>query len=215
MKSSIKTFLLAAALMASVTLTACGAKEEAPADNNAAQTETTENTTTENKAEEAPAEAPAETAQAANQMQFLTPEEVKNNLEANNAEYVFLDVRKAEDYAKGHVDGLASADLDGVKDIINDNNGDMAKAKAADQAAMDQAIANIKAAVKEQTGSEEVTPDKTYVLMCYSGKSYAQAGTDILINELGIPADKVKAAEGGMKAWEKAGQEYTDKVVAQ
>ena len=41
---------------------------------------------------------------------------------------------------------------------------------------------------------------KTLVLVCYSGASYAQAGTNIL-SEMGADMDSVKTLEGGMKAW--------------
>ncbi|MDY6065584.1 MAG: rhodanese-like domain-containing protein [Finegoldia sp.] len=214
MKNSVKTLLIAAALMGSVTLTACGGNQEtAPAENNQAQTETAPAENNQAQTETAPADATAE-AQGNNEMSYMTPQEVKDSLDKKD-EFIFLDVRKAEDYGKGHVDGFSSADLDGVKDLVKDQKGDMAKIKEADAAAFDQAVANIKAAVKEQTGAEELPTDKTYVLMCYSGKSYAQAGTDFLINELKVPADKIKTSEGGMKAWEAAGQEFTDKVVAQ
>lgn len=38
-----------------------------------------------------------------------------------------------------------------------------------------------------------------YYLVCYSGKSYAQAATDVLIDELGISSEKIYTVEGGMK----------------
>ena len=38
------------------------------------------------------------------------------------------------------------------------------------------------------------------VLICYSGKTYAQAGTNVL-SVIGANMDNVLTLEGGMKAW--------------
>ena len=37
--------------------------------------------------------------------------------------------------------------------------------------------------------------------MCYSGAGYAQVGTDLLINEMGVNPENIYTVEGGMKAW--------------
>lgn len=38
------------------------------------------------------------------------------------------------------------------------------------------------------------------MLICYSGKTYAQAGTNVL-SVIGANMDNVLTLEGGMKAW--------------
>lgn len=113
-------------------------------------------------------------------MQQLAPADAEANLD--NADYVFVDLRKAEDYAAGHVPGAISADQDAAV------NGDYAAG-----------VDTMSAAMKDATGSEN-GGDKKIVLICYSGKKYAQAGTDVL-NALGANMDNVYTLEGGMKAW--------------
>lgn len=77
---------LAAALMAMLLLSACAA--QAPA-------------------ADASAEAPAETG-----TQYITKEDLKAAMDAGEAGYVLLDVRKAADYAASHIQGAYSADVD-------------------------------------------------------------------------------------------------------
>ena len=60
----------------------------------------------------------------------------------------------------------------------------------------------------EALGTDAPSSDKKYVLLCYSGKSYAQAGTDVLVDELGVDAGSIYTLEGGMEAWNNAGDEY-------
>lgn len=113
-------------------------------------------------------------------MSYKTVDELKADLD--NEDVVVVDVRKAEDFAAGHIKGAVSADMDA--------------AKAGDAAAGE---ANMKAALKEATGDEKGA-GKELVLVCYSGKSYAQAGTNVL-NTIGADMDKVKTLEGGIQAW--------------
>ena len=60
-------------------------------------------------------------------------------------------------------------------------------------------VDTMKAALKDATGSESGA-DKKLVLICYSGKTYAQAGTNVL-SVIGANMDNVFTLEGGMKAW--------------
>lgn len=113
-------------------------------------------------------------------MSYMTPDELRGQLDSEDV--VVVDVRKAADYATSHIKGAISADMDAAK------NGDT-----------DTATATMKAALEEATGSE-TGAGKTLVLVCYSGASYAQAGTNIL-SEMGADMDSVKTLEGGMKAW--------------
>ena len=113
-------------------------------------------------------------------MSYTTVDELKAELDSDDV--VVVDVRKAADYEAGHIKGAVSADMDA--------------AKAGDT---DTGTANMKAALEEATSSE--TGDgKQLVLVCYSGKSYAQAGTNIL-DSMGADMTKVTTLEGGMEAW--------------
>jgi len=114
-------------------------------------------------------------------MKYMTPEEVSNIL--GNADYTILDVRKAEDYKTSHIPGAVSADMDAAV------NGDTEAGKAT----MADATKGL---------------DTNVVLVCYSGKKYAQASTNAL-SANGYNMDKVFTLEGGFKAWTEA---YADNV---
>lgn len=116
-------------------------------------------------------------------MQYMTPEDALTHLGEEG--YVFLDVRKAEDYAASHIPGAVGADMDAAKE------GDFQAGVATMQ---------------------ETTKDlnETLVLICYSGKRYAQATTNVL-SALGYDMSKVYTLEGGFKAWSAA---YPDEIEA-
>lgn len=107
-------------------------------------------------------------------MEYITVEDFQKDLE--NDKYLILDLRKAEDYKKGHIPGAISADLDVVV-----SGNDIEKGNEV---------------VKKATEGN----DKEIVLVCYSGKKYAQAGTNAL-KALEADMSKVRTLEGGMKAW--------------
>lgn len=130
--------------------------------------------------------------EAANPMQYIGAEALKEAIDEGSDEYVILDVRKVEDFDTSHIVGAYDADQDAAKEG-DDESG----------------IANLKTALNSATGSEEGKDGEKYALVCYSGKSYAQKATDLMV-EMGIPADSIYTLEGGMKAWEEAGEEYTD-----
>ncbi len=113
------------------------------------------------------------------EMSYISADDVKANVA--NSDYLVLDVRKAEDYAAGHIPGAINADMDAAKDGDNDSG-----------------IANMKAAL-----GDPAKVDQKVVLVCYSGKRYAQAATNILA-ALGANMDNVVTLEGGMKAWDEA-----------
>lgn len=102
---------------------------------------------------------------------------------AKDDSYVILDARKAADYKDAHVAGAVSADVDGY---INTNN------KAA-------AAANVKAVV------DKYGTDKKYVVLCYSGNSYAKVATGLLMNNE-IKNASIQTLTGGMGAWRSAGE---------
>lgn len=55
------------------------------------------------------------------------------------------------------------------------------------------------------------TTDDTLILVCYSGKSYAQASTNVL-SAMGYDMSKVFTLEGGFTAWTET---YPDNVTAE
>ena len=129
--------------------------------------------------------------EAANPMKYISVEEVKEAVEAGSDEYVLLDVRQKEAYDEAHIKGSQDADVHEAN-----KNGDDESGKE-----------NLKAGLQAATGSETGNPDDKYVLICNSGKSYAQKATDLLI-EMGVSPDQILTLEGGMKAWEEGGDDY-------
>lgn len=127
----------------------------------------------------------------ANEMKYIEKEDLKESIESDSAEYVILDVRKIEDYNSANIKTSYTADQDAAN-----KGGDDEKGKE-----------NLKAALKEATGNETGKADDKYALVCYSGQSYAQKATDLML-ELGISADQIYTLEGGMKEWENGGEEY-------
>lgn len=117
---------------------------------------------------------------ADNLVQNNTPADAEANLDSSN--YVFIDLRKADDCKAGHIKGAIAADMDACK------GGDF-----------QNGVDTMKAALKDATGSESGA-DKKLLLICYSGKTYAQAGTNVL-SVIGANMDDVFTLEGGMKAW--------------
>ena len=115
------------------------------------------------------------------EMQYMSVEDAAGVLDTDG--YLFLDVRKAEDYDASHIPGAVSADMDAAK------NGDFDAGVATMQAATDGV-------------------DDTLIVICYSGKSYAQATTNVL-SALGYDMSKVYTLEGGFTAWTEA---YPDNV---
>ena len=100
--------------------------------------------------------------------------------------YLVVDVRKAADFEAGHIAGSISADMDAAKE------GDA-------QAGVETMAASMLAQCGNISGA-----DQKIVLVCYSGKRYAQCATNSLA-VLGANMDNVYTLEGGMKAWEEAG----------
>ena len=117
---------------------------------------------------------------ADNLVQNNTPADAEANLDSSD--YVFIDLRKADDYKAGHIKGSIAADMDACK------GGDF-----------QNGVDTMKEALKDATGSESGA-DKKLVLICYSGKTYAQAGTNVL-SVIDANMDDVFTLEGDMKAW--------------
>ena len=125
------------------------------------------------------------------EMQYITPADLMEKIDAKDADLLIVDVRKTADYDEGHIEGAISADMDKAKD------GDLEDGEATMREALEKAT------------DSDTAEGKTIVLVCYSGKAYAQAGTDVL-KAIGADMENVYTLEGGMKAWE---EEYPDSLV--
>ena len=120
------------------------------------------------------AKAPAAEAPSADvAMQYITPEDAKGLLDDSG--YVFFDIRKAADSGTSTIPGAQAWDMDKAKE------GDAEAGKAT----MKQATEGL---------------DKKIILVCYSGKRYAQAATNAL-SAIGYDMSKVYTLEGGFTAW--------------
>ena len=117
-------------------------------------------------------------------MQYITADEAKALVESD--EYVFFDVRKAADSAANTIVGAQAWDMDAAKE------GDAEAGKAT----MTEATKDL---------------DKNLILVCYSGKRYAQATTNALA-AIGYDMTKVYTLEGGFTAWNDA---YPENVTAE
>ena len=127
------------------------------------------------------AKAPAEAPAADVAMQYIKADEAKELLE--NDEYVFFDIRKAADSSANSIPGAEAWDMDAAKE------GDAEAGKAT----MTEATKGL---------------DKKIILVCYSGKRYAQASTNAL-SAIGYDMTKVYTLEGGFNGWSEAYPELT------
>ncbi len=130
------------------------------------------------------AEAPAATeAPATNDtpMQYIKAEEAKELL--SDAGYVFFDIRKAADSSANSIPGAQAWDMDAAKE------GDAEAGKAT----MTEATKGV---------------DQKIILVCYSGKRYAQAATNALA-AIGHDMSKVYTLEGGFTNWSEVYPELT------
>ena len=125
--------------------------------------------------------APAEEKPADVAMQYIKADEAKELLE--NDEYVFFDIRKAADSSANSIPGAAAWDMDKAKE------GDAEAGKAT----MTEATKGL---------------DKKIILVCYSGKRYAQAATNAL-SAIGYDMSKVFTLEGGFTNWSETYPELT------
>ena len=107
------------------------------------------------------------------EMQYITLEDAKAKLEDDS--YVFFDVRKAADSSTKTIPGAQAWDMDAAKE------GDAEAGKAT----MTEATKDL---------------DKNIIIVCYSGKRYAQATTNAL-SAIGYDMSKVFTLEGGFTAW--------------
>ena len=129
--------------------------------------------------------APAATEAAAEDnnvpMQYIKADEAKELL--NSDEYVFFDIRKAADSSANSIPGALAYDMDAAKE------GDAEAGKAT----MTKATEGL---------------DKKIILVCYSGKRYAQAATNAL-SAIGYDMSKVYTLEGGFNNWNEKLPELT------
>jgi len=114
-------------------------------------------------------------------MQYIKAEEAKELL--NDAGYVFFDIRKAADSEANSIPGAQKWDMDAAKE------GDAEAGKAT----MTEATKGV---------------DQKIILVCYSGKRYAQAATNALA-AIGHDMSKVYTLEGGFTNWSEVYPELT------
>ena len=114
-------------------------------------------------------------------MQYIKHDEAKELLESD--EYVFFDIRKAADSTANSIPGAFAWDMDAAKE------GDAEAGKAT----MTEATKGL---------------DKKIILVCYSGKRYAQAATNAL-SAIGYDMTKVFTLEGGFTNWSEVYPELT------
>ena len=114
-------------------------------------------------------------------MQYVKAADAKELL--NSDEYVFFDIRKAADSSANSIPGALAYDMDAAKE------GDAEAGKAT----MTEATKNL---------------DKKIILVCYSGKRYAQAATNAL-SAIGYDMSKVFTLEGGFTGWSETYPELT------
>ena len=115
------------------------------------------------------------------ELQYITPDDAAALLD--NDEYIFFDVRQAADYQVAHIPGAEGHDMHAAKE------GDFAAG-----------VATMELAIKEL--------DKKIILVCYSGKRYAQAATNAL-SAIGYDMSKVFTLEGGFTNWSEVLPELT------
>ena len=120
-------------------------------------------------------------------MKYISIDEVLAIVQSGDKTKVILDLRKPADAKAAHIEGSIFAPVN--KAVDNNNYAD--------------ALANIAGTLSDATGNE-VGEGKDIILVCYQGKKYAQAATDIL-NALGADMGHVYTMEGGFKAWNEAG----------
>ncbi len=178
------TSLLLAAGMTMALLSGCGggteAKETTAAQTTAAETKVEETTAAESKEAETKA-AEVKAPEKDVEMQYMSVEDAHSNLGKDG--YTFLDVRKAEDHKTSCVPGSVGVDMDAAK------GGDFQAGVTAMQPIVDE-------------------HDDNLVIICYSGKSYAQATTNVL-SALGYDMSKVYTLEGGFTKWSET---YPDQI---
>lgn len=115
-------------------------------------------------------------------MQYMTADETVEILGTEG--YTILDIRKAADYETSHITGSVSADMDAAV------NGDTAAGETTMKAATEGL-------------------DDNLILVCYSGKKYAQAATNAL-SANGYDMSKVFTLEGGFNNWSEAQPDHVE-----
>ncbi len=116
------------------------------------------------------------------EMKYMTADETLAVLGTDG--YTIMDIRKADDYATAHITGAVSADMDAAV------NGDAEAGKAT-----------------MKTATEGM--DDTLILVCYSGKKYAQAATNAL-SANGYDMSKVFTLEGGFNNWSEVQPDHVE-----
>ena len=112
-------------------------------------------------------------------MKYVSVEELERAVNSNEEDIVILDVRQTKDFSEAHVKNAIGANLHKAN-----KEGDIEDGKQQLESAL------------ESVDQDENTK---YYLVCYSGVSYAQVATNIMIDELEISPDQIYTVKGGMK----------------
>ena len=121
-------------------------------------------------------------------MQMISADDVMSAIEAGDDSMVIIDLRNDSDVAEATIDGSVAASMQSAVEAGN----------------YAEAVNNLASALKDAAGSE-TGADKKLVLVCYSGKKYAQAATDAL-NAMGADMTNVFTLEGGANGWKDSGK---------
>ena len=116
------------------------------------------------------------------EMQYMTADETEAVLGTDG--YTVVDLRKVADFEEAHIPGAVSVDMSAAVE------GDAAAGEAAVKAAFEGV-------------------DDTLILVCYSGKKYAQAGTNALA-AVGYDMSKVFTLKDGFNGWKETKAELTE-----
>ena len=120
------------------------------------------------------------------EMQYMTADETEAVLGTDG--YTVVDLRKVADFEEAHIPGAVSVDMSAAVE------GDAAAGEAAVKAAFEGV-------------------DDTLILVCYSGKKYAQAGTNALA-AVGYDMSKVFTLKDGFNGWKETKAELTESGAA-
>lgn len=109
-----------------------------------------------------------------NTRRFVTCEEMASEIGGDN--FIFLDVRQEQDYLSDHIENVIQASMFSSYATDPDNRAVIAKTV------------------------KRYGINKQYILICYTGESYAAAATRLLIQN-GVSGSNIYTLEGGMQAW--------------
>lgn len=109
---------------------------------------------------------------------FMISEDLEKIIEENSDEHVILDLRQAKDFEEEHIKNSISVDLHLANKEGDDKDGLEKLNKVLD--------------------SLDEKDKKKLVLICYTGRSYAKKGYELL-SKIGIKNENIITLKGGIK----------------